>query len=326
MLAGLALQNRTPPEWFDDQNVFRFLVDDPQFVYSRPCFSPSGDRVLYMRAPATDNPSTAANSNRSPWTLWTVPTEGGEQRLLFDDPVIIPTRPDWSAVSNRIALTGMTAEGASVWILDPETGKVEPVAIADRYSGSLYYPTWYPDGERIAVTDYSSHTLLEVWPDQGRARPLTDPSRIWVGMASVAPEPQPLPRVAFAGQRPRDSYSVANNRIWIRQPDGTLHLLDAAHGRTPWWSPTGDRLAFSGVRTTAHPSPVISPRMFPPTNVRIYVQRVGPAGAAAGSPRVVSPPDHASIHPKWHPSGGLIACTTQSLVSGRRGVAVLSTS
>ena len=303
---------------------FRFLVDDPRFVYSRPCFSPSGDRVLFMRAPATQDPGSAVNSNLSPWEFWTVPLEGGPPSLLFRDPTVRATRPDWSPVTNRIAFTGITDRGATLWILSPETGESTEITLPHPYRDSLHYPSWYPDGERLALTHYHSHTLLEVWPERGEARPLTDPNRIWAGMGSVAPDRNGPPRIAFAGQRPGRAYSVARNRIWIRSPSGRLRALDSGHGRTPWWSPTGDRIALSAVRTDVHPAPVIRPRRLAAAGIRIHVQRMSPGGQPVGKPRAVSPPDHAAIHPKWHPSERLLVCTMDSLVTGHRGVALLS--
>lgn len=321
MLAELVVRRQTWARLF--RPSFRFLVHDPRFVYSRPCTSPSGDHVVYMRAPATDDPGAAENSNFSPWELWTVPTAGGAPSLLFSDPNVRATRPDWSGTTNRIAFTGVTDRGATLWLLDPENGRMRQIPLGEPYRDELHYPTWYPDGERIALTDYRSRTLLEVWPDRQRVRPLTRPDRIWAGMASVAPDQGTMPRIAFAGQRPNVSYSTSNNRIWIRSPDGTLHLLDPQHGRTPSWSPLGDRLAFSSIRPRAHPAPVMWRRMLPQAAVGIYVRRVGLNGRALGAPRLISPPDHAAIHPKWHPSGRMLVCTMHSLVSGRRGVVLL---
>ena len=324
-LAGLLAFGQAPARTIPPSNpTFRFLVDDPRFVYSRPCVSPSGDRVVYMRAPATADPIAAENANLSPWTLWTAPWGGGESTLLFGDPDVRATRPDWSAASNRVAFTGITHDGeAALWILDPETGAGTRVRLDGPPRDRLFYPTWFPDGDRIALTDYRSHTLLEVWVDTGNVRPLTAPGTVLVGMASIAPDRGPMPRIAFAGQRPGGTYSVSENRIWIRLPNGGLRLLNGKHGRTPAWSPRGDELAFSSVRARPHPSPVMRPLLLPPAAMGIYVQRLDRQGVSIGSPRAVSPPDHAAVHPKWHPSGRLLVCTMHSLVSNRRGVAVL---
>ena len=85
--------------------TFRFVVKDPAFVYSRPCFSPSGLRILFMRAPATTNPRLIANSNLSPWSLWTVPASGGEQTRFFEHKKIRATRPDWCRETGTVAFT-----------------------------------------------------------------------------------------------------------------------------------------------------------------------------------------------------------------------------
>ena len=302
---------------------FRFLLSDPEYVYSRPCFSPSGDRILFMRAPATDDPVAVANSNQSPWSLWTVPARGGFPTLLFEDPEIRATRPDWSWTTNRIAFTGIAVGGAALFTIDENGDGLTHIPVGDPARTAVFYPSWYPDGDCVAVTDYTARQVLRVSIDGSVVEPLTNPSRVWAGMASVSPDSRAGNPLAFAGQKPGRSYDSANNVIWIQHPGEQARPLDGEHGRTPSWSPSGERLAFTSDRGRPAPSFVLHRRELPPGSGAIFVQPFEAPDSPSGSPIAISPFDWVAVHAKWSPDGRTVVCMAQSLDTGERGLAVI---
>src|SRR5688572_16287540 len=100
----------------------RLIVLDGEHVHSRPCFSPAGDRIVFMRAPAGVHPAQTRSSNHSAWSLWTVNPSGGSPELLFEDPDLKATRPDVCPTNGKIAFTGVRAGRAELWLMDNGAG------------------------------------------------------------------------------------------------------------------------------------------------------------------------------------------------------------
>lgn len=301
---------------------FRFLTSDPAYVDTRPCFSPSGREVLFMRSPAGDDPVATLNSNRSPWSLWTVPADGGAPRPFFDPPTLRATRPDWSWTSDRIAFSGVRDGRGELWVLDRSGEDPTHVTVEERYQGRLFYPSWYPDGESVAVTDYERQQVLRVEVATGRVEPLTDPSRVLAGLPSVSPDAAAGSPVAFAGQRPGGDYNAGSNSIWIRTEGGTRELV-SGHGRMPWWSPSGDRLVFVSNRGRPAPATTLHPRELPPGVPSLFVVGVDVSGSTSGRVTGVSPLDQWTSFPRWSPDAGALVCRAMDLRSARAGIALL---
>jgi Tol biopolymer transport system component len=302
----------------------RFVGSDPAFVYSRPCFSPGGDLLLFMRAPATDDPVAALNADSSPWGLWTVPVEGGDPAPFFAQPGLAATRPDWCPRTGRIAFTGIRDRQAELWLIDADGKNPTPVPIGSPPRTRLYYPSWYPDGRSVAVTDYAARRVLRVDLASGDATPLTDPAAVWAGMGAASPDSEAGNPLAFAGQLPGGLYHPSRNRIWIQGADRAPRLLDGAPGRTPAWSPRGERLAFGSDRRRPVPTFTLHRRTVSGAAGAIFVQRLGPDTLPLGPPPdAVTPFDHGASHPKWSPDGKRLACMLHSLETGRRGIAVI---
>jgi Tol biopolymer transport system component len=302
---------------------FRYLALDADFVYSRPCFAPDGRRILYMRTPATSDPITAINSNASPWSLWTAAVDEGEPELLFERAELGATRPDWNWATGRIVLTGIRRERAELWVLDADGRNLTHVPVGDPPRTRLFYPSWYPEGNAVAVTDYETHEILRIDIATGEVEPLTDPAQVWAGMCSVSPDSRGGNPIAFAGQRPGDSYGVRHNRIWMLRPGSRPIPLDPEHGRTPAWSPAGNVLAFSSVRRRPAPSFTLHPRRLPGGISAIYLHQEWGGSDPGGSTAAVSPFDVSTIHAKWSPDGSALVCMASDVAGPRRGLALI---
>ncbi len=225
-------------------------ANDSPDVDGRPVFSPDGKTVLFMRGPVpTGEPSS----------LYTVAISGGPVHEI--NPVGCPgaanskadfsvTRPDWSW--HRDSFQVAFAASSSIYPLDMATSRCRRVLKGNPDNHAIHsYPAWYPDGRRLAITNYWSGVdqegcSTELNPEQylfefnlrrRLAVPLTSTNRIWPGMSSVAQNPvSRSPLIAFAGESPLlvGNYCQNDNQIWVRLPHGRLRQVDGRQGRAPW--------------------------------------------------------------------------------------------
>jgi Tol biopolymer transport system component len=293
----------------------RFLAVDGEYVHSRPCFSPAGDRVVFMRAPAGADPAATLNADGSAWSLWSVDRSGGAPDLLFEHTELRATRPDACPANRKIAFTGVRGGRAELWLLDEDGANPTHVAVGSPPYDRLFYASWYGDGRTLALTDYRRRQVLRVKLPSGEAEPLTDPGLVWAGMAAVSRDDV----LAFAGQRPGPRYDFNRNMIWLQPPDGPPSLLDGKQGRMPSWSPDGIRLTLTSVRARSALDYIL-PRTWLRRGTSVFVADVR---SATGAVVAVSPPDHTADHAKWSPDGRSITCMARSLRDGTSGIAVL---
>jgi Tol biopolymer transport system component len=220
----------------------RFLTTGPFSQDYWPCFSPDGRDVLF---------SHTFDGGKS-WGLWIVKADGGRPRILALLPVSA-TRASWSAKNHLIAVTG-TSEGGknSVWIIDPygtNRFKFKQILLAG-LSNQMFYPSWYPNGDQLAVSDGRDLVIKRIdLLGGGGVTTLTDHNQVLTGMSSVSPDGK---WIAFAGQLNRGKrYDETKNSIWLLElSSGALRSLETPpeEGRTPSWSPDGKRLAFESNR------------------------------------------------------------------------------
>ena len=301
--------------------TFRFLTDDPSFEDGRPVFSPDGKLVLFMRSPV---------KKRDESTFWTVPAAGGEAALFYSGETHRPhplqeTRPDWSWQRStfEIAFTGLSKDDNGLWLLDARTKEVKKVPLpASSPSGAngWSYPSWYHDGQFLAVTNYQLHLHQVVRTDlAGKAEPLTDPSLVWAGMSTVAPGSPRDSVLAFAGEKPArgprpkeksaaqcdpDGYCENLNRIWIQKPGEPPYRLDDKQGRAPWWSPDGKLIAFESNREDG-------------IHFRIFVH-----SPSEGWTLPVTPKELIVQHAKWSPDGRSLVFAA-AYPAGGAGIAIV---
>jgi Tol biopolymer transport system component len=279
---------------------WRFLVSGGDFLYSRPCFSPDGCTVLYMRSPK-------APPAEQSWSFWTVPVAGGKPSLFFSDPELQATRPDWCWQTNQIVFTGYGPNAPNpthLWLIDGDGKNLTPVGTGDPATQQLSYPSWYPDGCHVAVTNYADNQLLQVDTKTGSQSPLTDPGSVLAGMCSVsAAAGNPL---AFAGQPPgKGPYNQNVNHIWLQQGAGAPpYQLDGEQGRSPWFSPDGSHVAFATGRD-GHQDAYF-----------LLIEPWHPSGDDPVSIVEAAPGLFGADHPKWSPDGSMLTFYTYDGTSG----------
>jgi Tol biopolymer transport system component len=173
----------------------RTLVSCPQYI-GEPGWAPSGKRlaVSYIRnsgserlalLPATGGTPQAISTNISPAhspsfdrtgqvlaftggdaggtdqrALYTVPVTGGTATRLTPNTAEVDDEPDYSPTANTIAWTRRTATSYDVWTVAVNGQGHNPTALTNltNGAGNSRYPSWSPDGTRLAFASDRSGT------------------------------------------------------------------------------------------------------------------------------------------------------------------------
>jgi Tol biopolymer transport system component len=225
--------------------AIRFLTADPAVSDYGPYFSPDSGSIVFARRGAGSTTSQ----------LFVVSTSGGPARPLLNSSLpVSATRANWSAHDNSIAFTGTYADGRNtIWIVNGDGSAPHQLELAG-VSNMVYYPSWYPDGRRLAFLDAHDRVIRRVDRDSSTVVTLTNPAEVFAGMPSVSPDGR---WIAFAGQKNAGQrYDQTKNSIWLLTDKGTVRPLEKtqAQGRTPAWSPDGEWLTFESNRGSDDPS------------------------------------------------------------------------
>ena len=207
------------------------LTETPENFDGMPAWSPDGERIAF----ATDRDGGS-------WELYVMNSDGTQQRRLTSTPED-ESVPTWSPVGGKIAYaTDANGDNPSIWVMDADGSGRKQLA-------SGLFPSWSPDGERIAFTAYyGERPYLAVMNADGSEQRSLGASLVQkVFGIGVAEEPAWSPegeRIAFAAYVGRD-----NEEIFVMDVDGSGRTrLTEIPGNDHWpptWSPDGTRIAFT---------------------------------------------------------------------------------
>lgn len=256
-----------------------------------PFFSPRGDRLCFSRS---------LDSGKS-WRLFVVASPAlPAKRFGGTGPPISASRGDWSTANGLIAFTGTSTRGTNgSWLMREDGSDCRAVA-ASGLSDQTFYPSWYPDGQHLAVSDLRSYQVRRIDLRTAESVAITDNSKVLAGMSRVSPDGTFL---AFAGQaNAGQTYDQRNNVIWLLHEDGSIRTLEDSpgQGRTPSWSPDGRRLAFESNRGSA--------------DGRYAAFVIDLDGSRLTQ---VTPYEFNANHPTWSPDGQRLVFSSRRLPDGR---------
>ena len=162
--------------------------------------------------------------------------DGANPSYLTDGSYMVMS-PRFSSTSQQITYMALRPTGASVYLLNIETGRQETVG---RFTGMVFAPRFSPDGTKVAFSverggnsDIYSMDLRTRETKRLTADPSIDTS------PSFAPA---------GGQVVFNSDRGGSPQLYVMNADGTgVHRISYGSGRytTPVWSPQGDFIAFT---------------------------------------------------------------------------------
>ena len=162
--------------------------------------------------------------------------DGANPQYLTDGSYIVMS-PRFSATSQEITYMALRPTGATVYVLNIETGRQETVG---KFTGMVFSPRFSPDGAKIAFTVEKNGNSDVYWMDlrtRDVKRLTADPS------IDTSPSFSPNgAQVVFNSDR------GGSPQIYVMNVDGSgVRRISFGEGRynTPVWSPQGDFIAFT---------------------------------------------------------------------------------
>ena len=161
--------------------------------------------------------------------------DGANPQYLTDGSYMVMS-PRFSSTSQEITYMALRPTGASVYLLNIETGRQETVG---RYTGMVMTPRFSPDGSKVAFS-VERNGNIDVYSMDLRTREskrlTTDPN--------IDTSPSFSPN---GGQIVFNSDRSGSRQIYVMNADGSgVHRISFGQGlySAPVWSPNGDFVAF----------------------------------------------------------------------------------
>jgi tricorn protease len=204
-------------------------------------------------APALSEPSLSPDGREiafvSGGDIWTVPSAGGEARLLVAHPAT-ESRPLYSPDGSRLAFTSNRTGNGDVYVLDLSTGDLRRLTYDD---SDEEVESWSPDGRwlyfRSTGRDISGmNDIYRV--AAGGGTPMQVSSERYVNEYFAAPSPDGKSLAFTARGIPSSQWwrhghsHIDETQIWLLRGDPSAHdyesiTQDGAKELWPMWAPNG---------------------------------------------------------------------------------------
>jgi len=255
----------------------------------RPDISPDGSKIAFA-------------SNRSGhFEIWVMNADGSNALLVTKtDPTttggaaVTNTWPRWSPDGEWIAFqSNVVGNSIQIYVIRPNGMDMTPVTVAS--SGVNQFPAWSPDGTRLAVRRNVDIVILDLTGGSAPAQLTFATGAAFNQMAAWSPDGT---RIAFLSTR--DGYPS----VFLMKANGDDQTnltpkvgTDNWVSRAPAWSPNGEYIYFTGVRTASGPNEQVYVMRADGSDVRALT---GPPSISNGasleaSVRRVSPPTIMSL-------------------------------
>lgn len=211
--------------------------------YAEPGISPDGREIAFVSA----------------GDIWTVPSTGGEARLLVAHPAA-ESRPLYAPDGRRLAFVSTRTGGGDIYILDFATGAIRRLTFDD---GLQQLDGWSRDGQWIYfssnVRDIAGmNDVFRVRATGGTPMAVTDDRYVNEFSGAISPDGKTLAfsaRGNSSSQWWRRGHSHLDmSELWTRSLDGgTYTQLTERNGKSSWpmWSADGRTLFFMSDRDGA---------------------------------------------------------------------------
>ena len=216
--------------------TFSTNAQPSQPAYAEPALSPDGAEIAFV----------------SGGDIWTVPSSGGEARLLVSDPAM-EARPQYSPDGRQLAFVSMRTGNGDIYVVDLPTGATRRITYDD-FRDQL--DGWSRDGQWLYFSSNSRDIggMNDIWRvSPGGGTPMQVTAERYVNEYFGAPSPDGN-SVAFAargiasGQWWRHGSShIDTSQIWTVDLSSRRYAPltgDGAREIWPMWTPDGKRLYF----------------------------------------------------------------------------------
>jgi Tol biopolymer transport system component/polyisoprenoid-binding protein YceI len=216
-----------------------------------PELSPDGSKIAYTRGIATQ-------TSGEPDQIYVLDTaRSGRPKQLTDASFTATLWPTWSPDGSKLAFARSEGESSSIWVMNANGKNARALTEDDLVEETTFtpdeFPTWSPDGERIAFTSFLPDGNDDIFVMNANG---SSPTRLTNGPEYDAdPDWSPNGEL-LAFSRDGDIYTMRPDGSDVRQ----LSRGSARDG-APAWSGDGRWLAFSRAdesgTTYAGPSRII---------------------------------------------------------------------